>query len=55
MKNYSRARASTGSSRAAFRAGNHPNKIPVTVEQRNASSSANGEKPISQPGKKAAR
>ena len=27
-QNYSRARASTGSSRAAFRAGNQPNKIP---------------------------
>ncbi len=55
LKNYSRARASTGSSRAAFRAGNQPNKIPVAVEQRNASSSANGEKPISQPGKKSCK
>lgn len=54
-QNYSRARASTGSSRAAFRAGNHPNKIPVAVEQRNASSSANGENQSPSRVRKAAR
>lgn len=48
---YSRARASTGSSRAALRAGSQPNSTPVSVEQRNAVSSASGEKPISQPGR----
>ncbi len=48
---YSRARASTGSSRAALRAGSQPNSTPVNVEQRNAVTSASGEKPISQPGR----
>lgn len=42
-------------SRAAFRAGNQPNKIPVTVEQRNASSSANGENQSPSRVRKAAR
>ncbi len=36
-------RASTGSSRAALRAGSQPNSTPVSVEQRNAVSSASGE------------
>jgi hypothetical protein len=48
---YSRANASTGSSLAALRAGNQPNKIPVKVEHKNAVISAIGEKPISHPGK----
>jgi hypothetical protein len=45
--------ASTGSRRAALRAGSQPNSTPVSVEHKNAVNSANGEKPISQPGKTA--
>lgn len=46
---YSRASASTGSSRAAFRAGSQPKRIPVKVEHKNAVRIAIGEKPLPSP------